>query len=119
MEHEKIIELLKVSDVEGHDLESGLGVGLASLESMATGIPTLSSAKENNFILPILKNWENIVLVKPSDTDQISDSVKKLFSDKELRSNIGKNASDLINKEFSLKVQGKRHEELYGDVTKN
>ena len=26
MEHDKIIELLKVTDIEGHDLEAGLGV---------------------------------------------------------------------------------------------
>lgn len=119
MEHDKIIELLKVTDIEGHDLEAGLGVGLASLESMASGIPTISSAKEDNFILPLLKNWENIVLVRPSDSNQISESIKKLFGDKKLRTKIGKNASDLIDKEFSLRIQGKRHQELYEIIIKN
>jgi len=119
MEHDKIIELLKVTDIEGHDLESGLGIGLAGLEAMALGIPILSSAKEDNFILPLLKNWENIVLVRPSDSNQITESIKILFGDKKLRTKIGQNASDLIDKEFSLKIQGQRHQELYEKIIKN
>lgn len=104
-------------DVEGHDLDSGLGIGLASLEAMAAGKPVLSSAKEDNFIDIGLESWRNIVLVRPGDSEEISRAIVRLFSDAKLREEIGRNAKKLLEDHFSLGRICQEHENLYSEIT--
>jgi len=113
-----IPSFLGACDVEGHDLDSGLGIGLAGLEAMAAGKPILSSAGENNFIDIRLENWKNIVLVRPGDVEDISRAVIRLFSDKELRDEIGKNAKKLLREYFSLGRVCQEYENLYSEIVK-
>jgi glycosyltransferase involved in cell wall biosynthesis len=104
---------LGACDVEGHDLESGLGIGLASLEAMAAGKAVLSSAREDNFMNLELENWKNIVLVRPGNVKDISDALTQLLSERELREEIGKNARAFVKKHFTLDRVISTYAELY------
>jgi glycosyltransferase involved in cell wall biosynthesis len=118
VDYNMIPSFLGACDVEGHDLDSGLGIGLASLEAMAAGKPVLSSAREDNFIDIRLENWKNIVLVRPGDVEDMSRALIRLFSNKELRDEIGKNAKKLLREYFSLDRVCQEYENLYNEIVK-
>jgi hypothetical protein len=118
VDYNMIPSFLGACDVEGHDLDSGLGIGLASLEGMAAGKPVLSSAREDNFIDIRLENWKNIVLVRPGDVEDMSGALIRLFSNKELRDEIGKNAKKLLKEYFSLGRVCQEYENLYDEIVK-
>lgn len=103
-------------DVEGHDLESGLGIGLASLEAMASGKPVLSSADEDNFLDLKLRNWKDIALVQPGSAEDISQTVIKLLSDRKLREEIGENGRRFVRDNFSLDLICRKYETLYDEL---
>ena len=106
-------------DVEGHDLDTGLGIGLASLEAMAAGKPILSSAKEDNFMDIRLKNWENIVLVRPGNPQDIANALVKLLTDKKLSEQIGRNAQTYIRNNFSLETACRKYESVYEELIRS
>jgi glycosyltransferase involved in cell wall biosynthesis len=116
IEYAMVPSYLGACDIEGHDLERGLGLGLASLEAMAAGKAVVSSVYEDNFIDLRLDNWRNIVLVKPRDVQGISRAVLRLLSDRNLRDNIGQNARGFVNAHFSLGAVCQRYEALYHQV---
>ena len=108
---------LGACDVEGHDLESGMGVGLASLEAMAAGRAVLSSAREDNFINLRLQSWKNIVLVRPGNVKDISNALIRLLSDEKLRESIGMNARVFVKEHFALETVSRSYERLYQEIT--
>lgn len=113
VDHAKIPDYIGAADIEAQDLTLGLGIGIAGLEAMAAGKPVIAAVPEDNFIQPILKNWENVVLVPPADTKAISNAIIRLLSDSGLREGIGNNAKKLIARHFSLDAQCTKHELLY------
>ena len=117
VDYSMIPSCLGACDVEGHDLESGMGVGLASLEAMAAGKAVLSSAREDNFINLKLGNWKNIVLVRPGNVKDISSALIRLLSDGKLRESIGMNARAFVREHFSLETVCRSYESLYEDIT--
>ena len=54
------------ADVEGHDFHN-FGLGTASLEVMAAGVPVVSVVREDNFPGLELRSWENVVRVPEND----------------------------------------------------
>jgi len=118
VDYDMIPSYLAACDVEGHDLDSGLGIGLASLEAMAAGKAVLSSAREDNFMDLKLSNWNNIVLVRPGNTGDVSDVLLRLFSDRGLGEGIGKNAQSFVRDHFSLDSVCRKYEALYNEVAK-
>lgn len=118
VDYDMIPSYLAACDVEGHDLDSGLGIGLASLEAMAAGKAVLSSASEDNFMDLRLSNWNNIVLVRPGNTEDVSDALLRLLSDRALREGIGKNSQSLVREHFSLDSVCRKYEALYNEVAK-
>jgi len=118
VDYSMIPSYIGACDVEGHDLESGLGIGLASLEAMAAGKPVLSSAAEDNFVNLKLSNWKNIVLVQPGNAEAVAQAVNKLFSDRRLMKEIGENARRFVKEHFSLDVICQKYETLCHEVLK-
>ena len=118
VDYAMIPSYIGASDVEGHDLDTGLGVGLASLESMAAGKAVLSSAREDNFMELRLKSWENIVLVRPGDVGDISNALVRLLSDQRLRVEIGRNAQRYVREHFSLGAVCQKYEAVYDELIK-
>ncbi|MGA8856279.1 MAG: glycosyltransferase family 4 protein, partial [Candidatus Bathyarchaeia archaeon] len=118
IDYQMIPSYVGASDVEGHDLDTGLGIGLASLEAMAAGRAVLSSAGEDNFMELRLKNWESIALVEPGNVRGISNALVKLLSDRKLRERIGRNAKAYVRNNFSLEVVCQKYESVYRDLIK-
>jgi glycosyltransferase involved in cell wall biosynthesis len=116
VEYNMVPEYLGACDIEGHDLDTGMAISLASLEAMAAGKPVLSSAKEDHFIDIRLENWKNIVLVRPGNSEDISRAMIRLLSNVKLREAIGQNAKKLLREHFSLDRMCDKYEDLYSEI---
>ena len=91
------------ADVVAHDLQGG-GFGTASLEAMAAGRATIGTVGETNFPAVQLHNWENFVLARPNDPDDLAAAVIRLLDDPQERAWIAKRQRELVHAHFTLDV---------------
>jgi glycosyltransferase involved in cell wall biosynthesis len=113
-------ELLAISDIYSlvFDYDRNMGdaeaIGIAGFEGMAAGLPTLiGDFGGANFYM---KNWENGVIVKKWDTDDLANCLAKLVNDKSLRSQIGQNATKRIFELLDWSGIIKIYEAIYDKV---
>jgi glycosyltransferase involved in cell wall biosynthesis len=100
------------ADVEVHDLQ-GHGLGTASLEVLAAGVPVVAVVRPDNFPGISLRSWENIVLVPPDDPRSLADSIVHLLDDPELARHVASGQQGLIRDHFTLDVVTDAHIALY------
>jgi glycosyltransferase involved in cell wall biosynthesis len=100
------------ADVEGHDFQ-GYGLGTASLEVMAAGVPVVSVVRPDNFPGLELRSWENVVIVPPDDARAMAEAIVRLLDDRDLAHRIGEGQRRLIRDHFSIDAVTDRHLELY------
>ncbi len=106
------------ADVEAHDLQ-GLGLGTASLEVMAAGVPVVSVVRADNFPGVDLRSWENVVLVPADDPRAFADAVVSLIDDPELAARIGAAQRKLIEDHFTLDAVTEAHVALFNRLAPN
>ena len=101
------IEYLSLSDIlvvpsiltRNKDTE---GLGVVILEGLATGTAVIAS--DVGGIPDIIKDGENGFLVKPENSDDISQKVIKIFSDDELKRKFKENGLRTIQEKFSWSI---------------
>jgi 1,2-diacylglycerol 3-alpha-glucosyltransferase len=103
---------IAAADVEVHDLQ-GHGLGTASLEVLAAGVPVVAVVRPDNFPGISLRSWENIVLVAPEDPRSLADSIVHLLDDRELARRVSRGQQRLIRDHFTLEVVTDAHIALY------
>ena len=89
------------------------GLGLAALEAMAAGLPTITSNVHG--IVDYSVNGETGYLCSPNDVDGFSDAIKKLLEDKEKREAMGVNNIERVKK-FDISNVLKQLEEIYTSI---
>jgi 1,2-diacylglycerol 3-alpha-glucosyltransferase len=112
---EQVNGYLAAAEVETHDLQ-GYGLGTASLEAMASGVPVVAAVRADNFPGIELCSGENVVLVDLDDPQQLADRICELLDDPELRASIGKSQADLVHEHFSLTAVARKHLETLADL---
>ena len=119
LERERLYEVLRESNLEAHWLNMP-AVGSASMEAMAMGLPVLCYAYEGIYgdTVP-LTHWKNILLVNPGSPDSIAEALKKLADSPELRSEIGKNARNLVKMYLNWEIISDKISTLYERVLEN
>jgi glycosyltransferase involved in cell wall biosynthesis len=100
------------ADVEGHDFQ-GYGLGTASLEVMAAGVPVVSVIRAGNFPGLELRSWDNVVIVPPDDARAMAEAIIRLLDDRDLARRVGEGQRRLIQDHFSIDAVTDRHFELY------
>jgi glycosyltransferase involved in cell wall biosynthesis len=103
------------ADVEGHDFHN-FGLGTASLEVMAAGVPVVSVVRADNFPGLELRSWENVVRVPEDDPRALADAILTLFDDPELAAKVGDGQRRFIVENFSIETVTDQHEQLYRTV---
>ena len=109
---DEIPDYVAAADIEAHDLE-GIGLGTASLEVMAAGVPTIAAVRPDNFLGLTLRNWQDLVMVEPGNHRQLSDAIARLLDDAALRAELGDNQRKLIAEHFAMDVVADAHRDLY------
>lgn len=108
----EVPDYVAAADVEIHDLQ-GHGLGMASLEVLAAGVPVVAVVRPDNFPGIELRSWENIVLVSPDDPRALADAVVRLLDDPELAGRVAAGQQRLIRDHFTLDVVTDAHIGLY------
>ena len=112
VDKDEIPPYVAAADIEAHDLE-GIGLGTASLEVMAAGIPTIAAVRSDNFLGIKLRSWHDLVLVEPGNSRQLGESILRLLADPELRRELGENQRKLVDAHFAMNVVADAHRDLY------
>jgi len=77
------------------------GLGLATLEAMAWGLPVVASAVGG--LLGVVREGETGYLVPPRDPEAIADRIVSLASDARLRREMGQAGRALVESEFTVR----------------
>ena len=83
---------------------------LSVIESMAMGIPTLTSKLPET--QELFNNRKNIFFSKPKDSNDLYKKVSELLKDKELQRKLSKNGK-IRAKDFDVKIIANKYLELY------
>jgi glycosyltransferase involved in cell wall biosynthesis len=103
---------IAAADVEIHDLQ-GHGLGTASLEVLAAGVPVVAVVRPDNFPGIRLRSWENIVLAPANDPRSLAEAIVQLLDDPDLARRVGAGQQRLIRDHFTLQVVTDAHIALY------
>lgn len=76
------------------------GLGLVFLESMATGIPVLSTRV--SAVPEVVEDGRTGLLVPPSDVQALAEAMGRLGQDADLRSRLGAEGRSVVRKKFAL-----------------
>lgn len=90
------------------------GVPMAILETMAYGIPNLSTTVGG--IPQVIVDNENGYLVEPGDIDRIHDKILTFFATDKQRVSLSEHARSTIKKDYSFATYFKKWQELYADL---
>jgi glycosyltransferase involved in cell wall biosynthesis len=100
---DEVPSYLAAATVEAHDLQ-GYGMGTATLESMAAGVPVVVAVRPDNFPGIELTSGEQCLLVPLDDPPAVAEALITLLSDHELSKRIGAEGKQLVREHFALDV---------------
>jgi glycosyltransferase involved in cell wall biosynthesis len=109
-------DYLAAADVETHDLQ-GYGLGTASLESMAAGVPVVAAVHPDNFPGVHLVTGRDLVLVPVADPVALGTSLADLLGSPGLRARVGAAGQQLVRQRFSIAEVLRQHLEVLGRMT--
>jgi glycosyltransferase involved in cell wall biosynthesis len=108
----RIPEFLAAADVEVHDLQ-GYGLGTASLETMAAGVPVVAAVHEDNFPGLQLRDGETCRLVPLDDERALADALDDVLSNPALRARLGEVGRAFVLQHFTIENVAKQHLEWF------
>lgn len=108
VEKQSVPHYLAAAAVETHDLQ-GYGMGTATLESMAAGVPVVVAVRPDNFPGIELADGGNCVLVPRGDASALADALIALLRDPGARARIGAAGQELVRREFAIDVVLAKH----------
>jgi glycosyltransferase involved in cell wall biosynthesis len=111
----EVPDYLAAAQVEIHDLQ-GYGLGTASLESMAAGVPVIAAVRSDNFRGIELRNGENVVLVSEGRPAELAGAISKVLSDPEGAELIAKRQRELIDRSFTMEAVAAKHLDAFERV---
>jgi glycosyltransferase involved in cell wall biosynthesis len=115
----QIIEILRQSLMEIHDVQEheGRGLGIASLEAMLMGVPIISSTPIDYFPNAVLTPDRELLLVRGDNERDLFEQMIRLTRDKALWTQLSENGRKWVLKNFSLEQVANAHEDLYKQLT--
>ncbi|MCX7661667.1 MAG: glycosyltransferase family 4 protein, partial [Candidatus Omnitrophica bacterium] len=92
-------------------------VGLVLLEAQARGIPVVATRVGG--IPEFVRDGENGILVPPRNVEKLTQAIKRLLKDKELREIMGKEGRNFVKDRFSPQITLERIRKLYKELLGN
>jgi glycosyltransferase involved in cell wall biosynthesis len=108
---QEIPDYLAAASVEAHDLQ-GFGLGTASLESMAAGVPVVAAVQMDNFPSIDMVNGRDIMLVKPDHPAQVAAAISTLLADPAAARRVGDAGAALVRQHLSIGTVVVQHLEV-------
>ncbi len=105
---DEVPNYLAAAAVEAHDLQ-GYGMGTATLESMAAGVPVVAAVRPDNFPGIQLTSGVQCLLVPLDSPDAVADALLSLLRDPDGAARVGEAGRDLVREHFALDVVLQQH----------
>lgn len=105
-----IPDLLAAADLETH--EQGGGLGTATLEAMAAGVPVVGWGRHDNFPNVRLVERRDVFLCEPGDVQGLADRCVAVLDDPGSAAQIGRAASLVVDEHFAFEDVLARHLEV-------
>lgn len=109
-----IPHLLAAATVESH--EQGLGLGTATLESMAAGTPVVAWGRIDNFPGIPMIDGDDIFMCDVGDVEGLAERLNIALDDPEATRLVGASARAIVDQHFALDRVTERHLEVLGDL---
>lgn len=93
------------------------GIPLVILEAASLGKPIVASSVGG--IPTVLKNKETALLVEPKDAAELSQAIKRLIEDRNLKEEIGLKAQRLCREHFSAEIMAQEYAKVYEAIIEN
>jgi glycosyltransferase involved in cell wall biosynthesis len=112
-----IPHLLAAASVESH--EQGFGLGTATLESMAAGVPVVAWGRIDNFPEIPMVDGDDIFMCAPGDVPGLAERLVRALDDPEATRVVGQNARAIVDEHFALDRVLDRHLEVFDAMVAN
>ncbi len=109
-----IPDLLAAAIVECH--EQGLGLGTATLEAMAAGVPVVAWGRIDNFPGVPMVDGHDIFMCDPGDVSGLASRLDTALSDPEATAQVGANARRVVDEHFALERVLDKHLDTLTDL---
>ncbi len=109
-----IPHLLAAARVESH--EQGLGLGTATLESMAAGVPVVAWGRIDNFPGVPMVDGREIYMCEVGDVTGLGERIIRALDDPEATREVGAKARTIVDQHFALERVLDQHLEVLGDL---
>lgn len=106
----RVPDYLAAADVESH--EQGIGLGTATLEAMAAGVPVVAPGREDNFPTIELRNRRDLWFTPIGDSPALGRAILEVLRDPEAARRVGASASKIVHTSFSLEHVLDQHLEV-------
>jgi glycosyltransferase involved in cell wall biosynthesis len=110
----EVPDYLAAAWVETH--EQGYGLGTATLEAMAAGVPVVAAARADNFGEPVLVDRRDAFLATPGDPRALGDALIEALTDRDLAARVGAGGQSLVRASFTLDAVAERHLEVLTEM---
>lgn len=90
------------------------GLGISVLEAMAAGKPVVVTRVGG--LSELVESGKSGWLVLPADPRALADSIAKLVREKDLRTDLGKNATERVCQRFTMEQMALKNEAYYYDL---
>ena len=112
---EDIPHLLAAAHIESH--EQGEGLGTATLESMAAGVPVVAWGRIDNFPGVPMVDGSDIFMCAPGDVAGLAGRINTALDDTEAAKKVGEAASAIVDEHFDLERVLDAHLEVLQSLT--
>jgi glycosyltransferase involved in cell wall biosynthesis len=113
---DEIPSYVAAADVETHE-QDGWGLGTASMEVMAAGVPVVAPVRADNFPGLELRDRDSIMLAPLGDATALGEILATLLLDAELRADMGRRQAAFVRAHFSIEVVTDQYVALYRRIT--
>jgi glycosyltransferase involved in cell wall biosynthesis len=103
----EIPDYLAAATVESH--EQGLGLGTATLEAMAAGVPVVAPARADNFPGIALEDGRNLFLCPTGDSAALAQRLIAALTEPAVAKEVGAGGQELVDAHFALRRVIDRH----------
>lgn len=103
-----IRDYLAAATLEVHELQ-WYGLGTASLEAMAAGVPIVACVRPDNFSKVPLQSGDGVVLVESSEPAALSSAIVSVLDDPDWARSVGLAGRHLVRSHFELDVVARDH----------
>lgn len=110
----EVADYLAAADVECH--ESGIGLGTASLEAMAAGVPVVAPVDADNF--PGIDLTGRVLLVPRGDPEAIAGTIAAALTDRDRTAALARAGAALVAERFSMSTVLDQHLAVLAELTR-